>query len=269
MIKGIVLSIINHKGGVGKTATTCNLGHALARIGKRVLTVDMDLQCNTTATLYGSDRPRYSLYELLDPEISENEIIEKCIYGTSYENLYIVPNIPETAAIEQRIIKRYPEGLQLFRDKLRTYVKKNFDFILIDNPPNLGTFVLCSLMATDFVIVPSETGSKYSMEGLNEAVSFIEDIRENQNEELRFLKVLLTKVDQRMIVHKVSISQIRNFYPKEKVFKTMIPTNTAVQQAEMLGITIFKHRSNAAAAIAYSNLAKEVIKTIGVLKKNN
>ena len=117
-------------------------------------------------------------------------------------------------------------------------------------------------MASDFVIVPTETGSRYSMEGLNEAVNFIEDIRENGNDKLRFLKVLLTKVDQRMMVHKATITQIHNYYPKEKIFNTLIPTNTAIQQAEMLGLTIFKHRSNATAALAYSKLAKEIIKTL-------
>ncbi|MCP4746487.1 MAG: ParA family protein [Desulfobacteraceae bacterium] len=257
---GVIISIANHKGGVGKTATSCNLGHALARSGKKTLVIDMDLQCNTTSTLFGNDQARYGLCELLNPD--EDIDVQKCIYGTAYEDLYIIPNSRETAAMEQRLIKSYPDGLNILKKRLTKYALNNFDFTIIDCPPNLGTFVICAMMCSNFVIVPNETGSKYAMEGLNEAVKFIEDIRENGNEELRFLKVLLTKADGRELVHKASIAQIRSFYPPEKVFNTIIPGNTAVQQAEMLGKTIFKHRSNARAAVAYKNLSEEIINTL-------
>lgn len=258
MLKGYIISITNHKGGVGKTTTACNLAHALTRLGKKVLVVDMDLQCNSTSTLFGEDRPRYSLYNLLSPVNKIN--IEQCITGTALENLYVIPNIRETAAIERDLIKEPNlKGLSLFRDRFREYAINNFDFTLIDCPPNLGTFVLSALMASTFVIVPSEAGSKYSLEGLNEAVSFIEDLRGSVNADLKFLRVLLTKVDLRMLVHKAAITQIRNFYPSEKVFKTLIPTNTALQQAEMAAKTIFTYRSNASGAIAYAKLSKELL----------
>ena len=264
MADGTIISITNHKGGVAKSTTAINLGHALTKTKLKVLVVDLDLQCNTTSNLFGEDRAKHSLFEILDPDHNHNgHDISRFIYGTSHENLYIIPNIRETAAVENRLIKLpYDIFSTILRKRLRDYAKENFDFTLIDCPPNLGTFVINALIASDFVIVPNETGSRYSLEGLHEAVNFIEDIRENGNPNLRFLKVLLTKVDQRMMVHKATISQIRNFYPEDKVFETLIPTNTDFQKAELSGKTIYAYRSNAKGAIAYTKLAKELLKTI-------
>lgn len=265
MSYGIIISLTNHKGGVAKTTTAINLGHALARLKKKVLVVDLDAQCNTTATLFGEDRPKHNLYEILDPAFtgSDTSDLSKCVHGTPHENLYIIPNIRELAAIESRLIKLpYEQSSSVLRNRLRNYARENFNFTFIDCPPNLGAFVINALIASDFVIVPNETGSKYSLEGLHEAVNFIEDIRENGNPDLRFLKVLLTKADQRMMVHKATIAQIRNFYPSEKVFETLIPTNTDIQKAEMSGQTIYNYRSNANGAKAYTKLAKELIKTL-------
>jgi chromosome partitioning protein len=261
---GFIISVTNHKGGVAKTTTTINLGHALARAKKKVLAIDLDLQCNTTSNLFGEDRPRYGLYDILDPN-REDIDITKCIYGTPHENFYILPNIRETAAIESHLIRLpYERSSSALRSKIRDYVKNDFDFTLIDCPPNLGMFVINALIASDFVIVPNETGSKYSMEGLAEAVNFIEDIRENGNADLRFLKVLLTKVDQRMMIHKATMAQIKNFYPSDKIFKTIIPTNTDIQKAELTGKTIFAFRSNASGALAYKKLAQELINILKV-----
>jgi cellulose biosynthesis protein BcsQ len=263
MNTGLIISIINHKGGIAKTTTTVNLGHALSRLGKKILIVDMDLQCNTTSTMF-HDREigKYSLIDILNPDNTEINVKE-CIHGTTYKQLYIIPNVRETAGIEQQLIKRYPEGLSILRDRMRSYVKANFDFVLIDNPPNLGTFVISSLIASDFVIVPNEAGSKYSLEGLKEAVNFIEDIRETYNPDLKFLRVLLTKLDKRMMAHNATVELIRNYFPEEKVFETTIPSNTDFQKSELKNETIFKFRSGAIGAVAYMKLAEEILTICG------
>jgi len=117
-------------------------------------------------------------------------------------------------------------------------------------------------MTSDFGLVPCEVGSKYSIEGLKEAVSFIEDLRSSGATNIRFLKVLLTKTDQRKLAHRATITQIRNMFPAEKVFKTTIPVNTDFQKAELTSKTIFAYRSNAAGAIAYKDLANELLETL-------
>lgn len=261
MIHGIIISILNHKGGVGKTTTAINLGHALARMNIKTLVIDADLQCNSTSTLFTGERITTSLYNLLHPDNNDINPAD-CVAPALYENLHILPNTSDTASLEHRLIRNPKKGLSILKDRFREYAITNFEIVLIDNQPSLGSFVINSLMASDFGLVPTEVGSKYSIEGLKEAVSFIEDLRNSTSTNIRFLKVLLTKTDQRKLAHRATITQIRNLYPLKKVFQTIIPTNTDFQKAELRSETIFSFRSNAAGAVAYRNLAKELIETI-------
>jgi chromosome partitioning protein len=258
---GVSITISNHKGGVGKTCTAVNLGHALARENKKVLVVDFDLQLNCTRNLYGKDRPIHSLTELLDPREAPITDIKNFVYPTEHQNLFVVPNTKQSAAIE-RLLFLDPERLKTFRLRFRDYINNRFDYALFDTPPNYGGFTMSAMLASDCVIVPCETGSKDSMEGVNEAVKFIESIRDDFNLDVIFLKVLLTKRDRRVLIHKATVEQIKDNYPSEKRFETIIPANTHLQQAEMFGTTVFRLRSNATGAIAYEQAAKELIETI-------
>ena len=257
----MIISIINNKGGVGKTTTAVNLAHALSKKGKRVLVVDTDSQCNSTDILTsGTEFEGLSFYDVL--EEGDKASVSDCIFETEYENLFLLPNVPETATLEPELIAGVPESLYRLRKALRQYALKNFDFTLLDNPPNMGTFVISSLLASDCVIVPTEAGSKHSGEGLVKAVKLIEETREKGNPDLRFLKLLLTKVDRRTIISRAVVEQVRRLFPREKVFDTQIPVNTDLQKAEFKGETIFKFRSNAASARAYMSLAEELISTV-------
>jgi chromosome partitioning protein len=261
---GMIISIINNKGGTGKTTTACNLAYALAKQEKKVLVIDMDSQCNTTQMLMpDGQRSRYSLYDVLDPE-NLNFEIERVIQGSKYKGVFCVPNVIETAAIEPQIILSAPASFTLFRDRTREYIQRNFDFALIDNPPNLGTFVICSLYSSDFAIVPSEAGSKYSLEGLVRAVEFIENIKSSGNPDLKFLRLLLTKADRRTAITHAVLDQTRSFFKEDKVFKTIIPVNTAFQQAEFHNEVIMRFNPKAKGAHAYRDLAGEVLKILSL-----
>ena len=249
----MIISIINHKGGVGKTATTVNLGHALARFNKKTLIVDVDPQCNTTSILLGENEYRKSLYDLL----TTDENPKNFIHPTSYPNLFVIPNMPESATLEYDIVKSAPESL--FELKKKMALIDGYDYILIDNPPSLGVFCISSLNASNCVIVPNEAGSRTSIEGLKKAVEFIEKIKLNGNPELLFLRLLHTKVDKRLSVHKALLQLIKDEFPKDRIFKTIIPANTDVQKAELKKETIFKYKSNVSSAIAYKELASELI----------
>ncbi|OEU53381.1 MAG: hypothetical protein BA871_08225 [Desulfuromonadales bacterium C00003096] len=252
----MIISIINNKGGVGKTTTTVNLGHALARAGNKVLVVDIDSQCNTTNILLDRDKiVRRNLYDLLKGDCRSDE----SILPTSYENLYLLPNSSETATIEPELINKTPNSLYLLRERLRDFAISSFDYILIDNPPNLGTFVILSLYSSDFAIVPTDAGSKHSGEGLIKAVEFIRNVQEKGNPDLKFLKLLITKIDKRTAISKAIVTQIMNVFPPQRIFNTKIPVNTELQKAEFFSKTIFKYRSTAKAAIAYKKLAEEII----------
>jgi len=257
--KGKVISIINNKGGCSKTTTACTLAHALGRKSKKILVIDNDTQCNTLNILLHKKNIENSLYHLLSQDVP----VETCIYATNYKSVFCLPNNQRTAAFEIPLLrKELKNSLLLYNNKLKEYVCNNFELILIDNPPNLGLFTAMSLYMSDFAIVPNDAGSKFSLEGLINAVSFIEEIKNSGNSDLKFLRLLITKVDRRTNASNAIVEHIKNSFPDKQRFKTTIPINAAFQQAELFNQTIIKFRSNAPGAIAYKQVADELINII-------
>lgn len=262
MAKSFIISVINNKGGVGKTTVSCNLGHALTRHDKRVLVIDNDSQCNTTSLLLYQRPLKTTLYDIFEDD--KTVPISEAIYPTEIENLYCLPNSPETAGLEPQLIKNAPESFFSLKKQLRDYALKNFDFTIIDSPPNLGSFVITSLYCADFVIVPNLVDSAFSLEGLLKAMDLISDVRENGNENLRFLRLLINQVDKRTTISRVALKQIQQTFSADQYFKTTIPINSAFKNAEHFRQTVFKYSSSAPGTVAYRKLAKELI---GILKK--
>ena len=261
---GLVISVINNKGGCGKTTTTVNLAVALSRLKKKVLVVDLDSQSNTTDCFKDSITTSIgkTMFDLLDPDPENAITIEECIYNTDYHQLYLLPNISDTAIHGPAFIKSGQHALNILKDRLRPYAVKNYDFTIIDCPPNLEVFVISALNASDFVIVPCESGSKFSVQGLVKAKKFIDDIREEYNPDLRFLRLLITKADHRTQICKSIISAIHTAFPASDVFETIIPANTDFQKAEAKNQSIFKFRIGAPGAAAYTEVAKELLKAV-------
>ncbi len=257
---GLIISVITNKGGTGKTTTAISLGEALALEGMKTLIIDNDSQCNASSILLQKE-PHDSLYEILKSD--QNIPLKNCIYRTDFtENLYCIPNIPETATLDPELTKRGAQGgFNVLRDGLRHYAVMNFDIALIDNAPNMGIFVINSLHCSDFVIVPTEAGSKHSISGLIKAVQFIQDISNDPegNPGLKFLRLLVTKVDRRTSVSRIITEELKAQFGHGYMFHTVIPINTAIQQAELLNKTIFSYDSSSPGAKAYRELAKELI----------
>ena len=192
---GIICCICNHKGGVGKTTLTCNLGTALALKNKKVLVIDNDPQSNTTGILVPAETNiRNSLYELLDPQNSNPPPPENCIYVSNHKGLHCLPNVEETSGLEMDFAARYPESLKYLRNKIRDFGRKNYDYILIDCPPTLSLFVANALYASDCCIVPIDAGSAYSLDGLRKILEMIDSVQssEDGNPNLKFLRLLMS-----------------------------------------------------------------------------
>lgn len=252
---GYVIAVVNNKGGVGKTTLSINLGHCTANKGVKTLAVDLDPQCNLTSTLIDPGKVQDTVYELLGDE--EAPELSSLIYPTDYEKFYVMPNIEETAALEPDLIER-ADRFSLLKDRLRPYARENFDMTFIDCPPNLGTFSVMAMVAADFVIVPVEGGSRYALDGLDKTVRAIETIRASHNPDLRFLRLLLNKVDRRTTVSRILIDQIRANY-NDKVFDTMVPINTDVQQAELAKKSVVRFAPRSLGSKAFRKLAKELL----------
>jgi len=256
-MKGILICTMNNKGGVGKTTLSCNLGAALARMNKRILIVDNDSQCNSTGILLKETNITNTLHEFLDPDTKID--VGSCVYQTTQKNLYCIPNVRETSGLEMELIKLYPDSQYILKNELRSYAIENFDFTIIDTPPNIGLFVYSSLLCSDFVIVPINAGSAYSLDGLNEALDHITAIREDGNPELRFLRLLINFVDKRTSICNITVEDIYNKYENDQVFKTIIPVNTTIQQAEYSKKTIFDYDQSSKGARAFRTLGKELL----------
>lgn len=155
------------------------------------------------------------------------------------------------------------KALFLLRERLREYASANYSFTILDCPPNLESFVISSLIASDFAIVPTMAGSRFSLNGLIKAKCFIDDIRLEHNPDLKFLKLLLTMVDSRTSICKKSISAIRKAFPIAEVFDQTIPINTDFQKAEACNQSIFRYRIGAPGATAYLHVAQEIIEIVG------
>ena len=267
---GIVISVVNNKGGVGKTTLSCNLGVAFAELERRVLVIDLDPQCNTTGILLPEEGSfNKTLYELLDPFEEDNISVEDCVYASKHSGLYCLPNVEETSGLEMDFLSNYPESLRILRNRVRTYAKSFFDFTIIDNPPNMGAFVANSLYASDFVIVPNDAGSAYGLDGLRKALELITSVQVSGNPNLRFLRLLVNRVDLRTAISRVLLDDIAERFSTDQVFKTSIPINTVLQQAEYAKETVFQRFPSSKAAEAFRRLAKEILSIIETGGKAN
>lgn len=251
----MIISMINNKGGVGKTTCTVNVAHALANREKRVLVIDHDPQANCTSILtpqVGEPNTLYDLYSEADLNVS------KCIYPTIYQNVDILPNEGETAALELGLYQDVRTSYRLLRDKIYEYANEHYDYVLIDCPPTLGLWVVMSLAASDCAIIPIEAGSRYSIDGFVAALKAIDNITSRVNHGLKFLKAVVNKVDMRSSVSKLSVDHIRSQF-QDKVFTTTIPINNAIQGAEAVKETVIRHAPQSNGAKRFRMLAEEII----------
>ena len=256
---GLIISMVNNKGGCGKTTVTCNMADALGREGKKVLVIDMDPQCNTTSILLPDGVSiQKSLFSILDPSASRSDIAD-LIYPTGCENVSLIPNIPETAGLESAIASQSPVSLFRLREGYRYLITRDFDLTLIDNPPNIGAFVKTSLNTADYVIVPIRAGSTFSIEGIIKATKLIKEIQGKGNPELRFLRLLINGLDKRTGICRAVKDHINMAFDRNQVFYTEIPINTGFEMAESRRETIFQFDSYAKGARAFRSLARELI----------
>ena len=259
---GKVISLVNQKGGVGKTTTSINLSASLAVLGKKVLLVDLDPQGNTT-TGVGINKGEIdkSIYDVLIGEANISEAMIK----TKYKNLYVLPATINLAGLEYELNEKsrnetgFQKGEQL-KNRL-VDIKDSFDFVILDCPPSLGIITTNALTASNSVIIPVQC-EFFALEGITQLLKTIMLAQKSLNPTLDIEGVLLTMLDSRTNLGFEVVEDIRRFF-KEKVYNTIIPRLVRLTEAPSHGEPIVAYDPKSRGSEAYINLAKEVIERNG------
>lgn len=249
---GKIIAVSNQKGGVGKTTTTVNVAACLAKLGKKVLLVDIDPQGNSTSGL-GIDKRRCekTVYDcLVNEEKAENVIVE-----TDYENLFVCPSNLDLSGAEIELISVMGRENRL-KESLSS-VKEQFDFIFIDSPPSLGLITINTLTAADSVLIPIQC-EFYALEGVSQLVETIKKIKKALNPELYIEGIVMTMYDARTNLAVQVVDEVKRFFP-EKVYKTIIPRNVRVSEAPGFGKPVIYYDEASKGAEAYMELAAELL----------
>ena len=253
-----IISLVNQKGGVGKTTTSINLAAALGKLGKKTLLVDVDPQRNATTGLgYSNGDFVHDIYEVITGRCEPQDAIIK----TKYDNLYLLPSTLNLAGVDVEFFKK------MFDDKTFNHntqlkialnkVRDNFDYIIIDCMPSIGIPTMNVLVASDSVIIPVQC-EYYALDGVSLILNSIIMVQSGLNPNLRIEGVLLTMLDGRTNIGLNVIEEVRSYF-KDKTFNTIIPRLVRLCEAPSHGKPICVYDPGSRATEAYDNLAKEVI----------
>lgn len=256
MKKTKVISILNFKGGVAKTTTTVNLGMALWILGKHVLLIDTDAQCNLSGLIgFNQTEGDNTLYEWLVGESVEMPIYER------YPGLYYVPASKRLKSVESYLMDKRA-GEMVLNKKLSPYLRERedgntlFDYVLIDCSPKEGIVNDNAMCASSDIIIPAECSS-FSLQGMKNLLLSIKDVKSDLNDGLDILGFLLVKYDKNTRISK----SVTEFFEKEyadKVLKTRIRRNVTFDETPLQNMSIFEYNSEANGAEDYMSLAEEI-----------
>jgi chromosome partitioning protein len=252
-----IISVVNQKGGVGKTTTAVNLAAYLASFNHKVILIDMDPQGNATSGIgLKQSEIKTSVYDVL---VSEN-YIKEAICPTAFDCLHCIPAAPNLAAAEVELVHESSREM-IFKNRL-SHFKEFYDYIIIDCPPSLGLLTINALTASDYCIIPVQC-EYYALEGIAGLVQTVKRIQSSLNPELAIMGIVMTMFDGRTALNKQVVQNTKAFF-KELVFKSVIPRNIRLTEAPSHGIPISLYNPKSKGANAYLNLAKEVMNRVNI-----
>ena len=258
-----IISVINQKGGVGKTTTVINLGTALSMRGKKVLIVDLDPQGNATTGfgLSNSDST-LTIYDVLNGNSSFDNTIKK----TKIPNLKIVSSNVDLSGLEVETATENRRAF-LLKDKLEVFInssRNDFDYIFIDCPPSLSLLTVMSLVVAKSLIVPLQA-EFFALEGVSQLMKTIERVKVKLNPLLEIRGVVLTMFDKRNKLSSEVDSEARKFF-NEKVYQTVIPRNVRLSEAPSHGVPVLIYDKSCSGSKSYSSFADEFLKQDNIME---
>ena len=255
-----VISVVNQKGGVGKTTTAVNLSTALAAIEKKVLLIDLDPQGNLSTGLgFNSKDRKTTTYDLI---MDDDFSIEDTILHTRVPGLHIIASSINLSGIEFELANDIEKNIKLL-NKIKN-LKDKYDYLIIDCPPSLGILTVNALVASNSLLVPLQC-EFYALEGLAQLLKTIETIKNNLNSNLHLEGVVLTMYDSRNRLSEDVISDARK-HLGDRVFNTIIPRNVKLSEAPSHGLPAILYDRKCSGSLAYINLAKEFVSRLNINK---
>ncbi|MDH5576711.1 MAG: ParA family protein [Nitrospirota bacterium] len=253
-----VIVIANQKGGVGKTTVTVNLSAALARLGFPVLVLDLDPQANTSTTL--GTRDPYEMKTTATTVFLDKETHVSPWHETNEKDVSLIYGHVSLTRVERDLPRLYITAPgTVLRNKLAAMATGDIEFVLIDCPPSLSMLTANALVAADYLIVPMESGSKYSLDGYSDLEELVRDVKSGGgNPKLDLLGVLCTRHDGRKNLCKAMRTVIENRFG-DRVFSTSISASVKIQEAEAAKKTIFAHDRQGTVAREFMELGREVL----------
>ncbi|QUI21103.1 ParA family protein [Vallitalea pronyensis] len=248
-----IIAVANQKGGVGKTTTTVNLSACLAEKGKKVLTIDIDPQGNTTRG-FGIDKRKLknTVYELLLGQAST----KKCIIKRVFKNISLIPADVELAGAEIELVQLEDNSFVL--KKYIDEIRDNYDYVIIDCPPSLSTLTVNALTTADTVLVPIQC-EFFALEGLSQLMYTINLVKKRLNPNLEIEGVVFTMYDARTNLSLQVVDEVKKELKRTNIYKTIIPRNVRLGEAPSHGLPINIYDTHSKGAESYRLLADEVI----------
>jgi chromosome partitioning protein len=243
-----IISISNHKGGVGKTTSAINIGAGLNKLGKKVLLIDLDPQANLSQSL-GIIEPERNIYGALRGEYKLQPI----------EILKGLDVIPSTLDLSGAEIEMSGEaGREYILKELIEPIRDSYDYILIDSPPSLGLLTINSFTASDEILIPLQA-QYLALQGLTKLIEVVDKIKRRLNKELKVGGVFITQYDSRKVLNRDVAETIKAHF-KDEVFKTKIRDNIALAEAPANGLDIFRYNPKSYGSEDYLSLSREILK---------
>ena len=252
-----IISVINQKGGVGKTTTVINLAAGLSMKGKKILVIDLDPQGNATTGLglSNTESSEQTIYSVLNGNKKISEVVKK----TKFENLDLITSNVDLSGLEVETAGDSRRAFML-KDTLAAYLndsKVSYDYVLIDCPPSLSLLTIMALVSSNSLVVPLQT-EFFALEGLTQLMKTIDRIKNNLNPELAIKGILLTMYDKRNKLSSEVEKDAREYF-KEKVYRTVVPRNVRLSEAPSHGVPVMLYDKNCPGSKSYFNFTEEFL----------
>jgi len=247
-----IISVVNQKGGVGKTTTALSLSAHLAEQGKFVLLVDLDPQANATSGV-GID------HHVLEDSVYEGMIgqkrLKELVYATEHEGFRIIPAHGNLAGVNIELVDA-PQR-EWFLHKAMLELRNDYDYIIIDNPPSLGILTLNGIVAADSILIPVQA-EYFALEGLGQLLKTVSLVKENIKPNLEILGAVITMFDARTKLSGDVLRELYQYFPN-RIFRSVIPRSVRLAEAPSFGKTILGYDPHCKASKAYERLARELV----------